>query len=537
MISADVRSPTAPVSGRGPTIPWPILFAMALWIWATWSCAEHWRGNPNYSYGWTVPALALGFGIRRYLTYRASTGEVTTTFRFPVSVQILVAIVLGALVFLLEYAREQVLHPMIVIWSICALAVTSTITLLWWRSGRDLARAELFPVCFFLTAVPWPPRFEQPITSTLMRWVASATTELLHWWGIEAQASGGAIALRTGLVGITEACSGIRSLQAGIMFGLAMGEWFLLSAGRRFALLAIAIIFALATNLARTLALTLQAHWHGVESVDRVHDLIGNVIITALVLAIWLVGKLLAQPAEPPALPARSTSSFSDLFRALTKPSPRIFAMLTLTFLAGIVSARALSVRLEAKDATQTSPFFVAKIDKSGTNRLGKIPREVWNELRPTTGEYIRHDNAALPRGGADCFHFFWKPSPWNRFALVHRPDICMPGVGWQMIGAAEVRETELDGHPLRCYIFRFHRGNAHALELWGAWRNGDAVPLDYQPDQVLGVTAPPAALRFEGKRRSATEIVSCSVIAEGAEPPADIAVEILQSVFKYSPQ
>lgn len=526
-------------------IPSRALLLFALWGWAIWSCAEHWRGNPNYSYGWAVPVLALGFGVRRYFGLPESGSEgLSQTFRIPIWQGILAAIPTGALVFFLEYSREQVWHPQVVIWTICGLAVTSTITLFWLCGGRELARAEIFPVCFFLTAVPWPPRFEQPITSTLMRWVASATTELLHWSGIEAQASGGAIALRTGLVGITEACSGIRSLQAGIMFGLAMGEWFLLSAGRRVVLLGIAIFFALATNLARTLALTLQAHWHGVDSLDRVHDLIGNVIITTLVLAIWLVGKLLAAPTAEtsfatPTKVARngSTSPLRHLLRAFLKPAPAIFGAITLSVVIGLVSARTLSARLEARDNTQTSPFFSARIDNSSGNRLGKIPREVWNELRPTTGEYVRHENSALPGGGADCFHFFWKPSPWNRFALVHRPDICMPGVGWQMVGSAEVSDTELDGHPLRCYIFRFRRGNAHALELWGAWRNGEAVPMDYQPDQVLGVAAPPSSLHLEGKRRSATEIVSCSVITEGQEPPIEIAVEILRTVFKYKPQ
>ncbi len=28
---------------------WALL--VAVWIWAIWSCAEYWRGNPNYSYG------------------------------------------------------------------------------------------------------------------------------------------------------------------------------------------------------------------------------------------------------------------------------------------------------------------------------------------------------------------------------------------------------------------------------------------------------------------------------------------------------
>src|SRR2546426_12594782 len=93
---------------------------------------------------------------------------------------------------------------------------------------------------------------------------------------IAPQTSGGAITLRTGVVGITEACSGMRSLQAGIMFGLAMGEWFLLRPLRRIAILLIAIAFALITNLIRTVALSLQAEWHGLDVVEKIHDLTGT---------------------------------------------------------------------------------------------------------------------------------------------------------------------------------------------------------------------------------------------------------------------
>src|SRR5258708_5146645 len=205
-------------------LPWAALLLLGIWIWAIWSCADHWQGNPNYSYGWAVPILATGFAIRRY--------------------------------FALEYSRDQMWHPEIVLWLICLLAVTSTIAVFRLCGGDALARSELFPVLFFLTAVPWPPRFEQPIVSSLMRWIAATTTELLHWFGIEAQISGAAIALRSGFVGISEACSGVRSLQAGIMFGLAMGEWFLLRPGRRIILLLIAVALALVSNLIRTLALS-----------------------------------------------------------------------------------------------------------------------------------------------------------------------------------------------------------------------------------------------------------------------------------------
>ena len=122
-----------------------------------------------------------------------------------------------------------------------------------------------------------------------------------------------------------------------------------------------------------------------------------------------------------------------------------------------------------------------------------RLPRGVWDELHPTSGEYIRVRNPQL--GAGEVFHFFWKPSPWNRFVLVPRPDICMPGAGWESGGSPESITIDLSGHRTQIYLFRFRRGDTEALELWGVWRNGDAGPLEYQPNQVLGAAAPPACI------------------------------------------
>jgi exosortase len=527
-----------PRTASRPLVSWTLVLVVAMWAWAIWSCAEHWRGNPNYSYGWAVPLLALGFGIRRYFLIASDPAEQWgPIFQHRGLARLCAALALGALGFLLEYSRQEMWHPQIVLWSICLLATVSTLAVLYFQYGPEMARAETFPVFFFLTAAPWPPRIEQPITSSLIHWVATVTVEILHWLGIEAQAAGGAIALPTGLVGITEACSGIRSLQAGIMFGLAMGEWFLLRPVRRLILLLVAIALALATNLIRTLALTLEVQRHGLDSLDRYHDIIGNIMITLLILAIWLVGRFLA--------PSQSSMSVADAIhrsRARGQRSqvdfvvPPIFRPVTLMFLAGLFCARILYAGLEARDRTQTTPFFVARMDDSTQNKMATVPRAVWNELNPTSGEYIRHENPELPGGGADCFHFFWKPSPWNRFALVHRPDICMPGIGWTLDGPAESREVQVGGHAIRCYLFRFRRQNMHALELWGAWRNGKPVAIEYRPEEVLGVVPAPSSLDLAGKRRSATEIVACNIMSNEVEPDPEIAVAVFQSVFDYKP-
>ena len=43
---------------------WALL--AAAWIWAIWSCAEYWRGNPNYSYGW-IGLFSVGDSKRPFL--------------------------------------------------------------------------------------------------------------------------------------------------------------------------------------------------------------------------------------------------------------------------------------------------------------------------------------------------------------------------------------------------------------------------------------------------------------------------------------
>jgi hypothetical protein len=199
----------------------------------------------------------------------------------------------------------------------------------------------------------------------------------------------------------------------------------------------------------------------------------------------------------------------------------------------GIFGARLVYARAESGAYLQKTPRFAARIGGADRNRLATVPREVWNELHPTSGEYVRHDDPPSGVSG-DCFHFFWKPSVWNRFVLVHRPDICMPGIGWETAGPTEPVDVDLDGKTVRFYLFRFRRGNTDALELWGAWRNGNAVPIEYTAAQVLGAAPPLANMQLEGKRRSATEIVACSVIADGEEPAKEIALALLRSVFHY---
>jgi hypothetical protein len=283
------------------------------------------------------------------------------------------------------------------------------------------------------------------------------------------------------------------------------------------------------------LLLALHADRHGVASVESVHDLIGNIMVTLLIVAIWFAGKLMSNRRDIDVSLGAFRAKLATLAANAAATGGRVFAVIAIALVVGLSIARGMSARIDARDHAQLTPFF--SVRGGDAQKLVPVPRDIWNELRPSSGEYVRVERKDLPLGSADSYHFFWKPSPWNRFALVHRPDICMRGIGWQKVGEPQPVQVDFGARGVRCYAFRFRRGNVHALELWGLWRNGDAVPLQYTPDQALGSTAPPPELQLEGRRRSATEIVACSVISENEEPPTNIAVELMRSVFEYSPR
>src|SRR5439155_24980111 len=113
----------------------------------------------------------------------------------------------------------------------------------------------------------------------LMRVVAWIASETLNLCGVPAPLEGSVIRVNTGLVGVNEACSGVRSLQTSLMIGLLFGEVKRLSISRRMLLVCAAVAGALVANCVRTFFLVWNAatrrlpsagHWHDVARYSTV---------------------------------------------------------------------------------------------------------------------------------------------------------------------------------------------------------------------------------------------------------------------------
>ena len=169
-------------------------------------------------------------------------------------------------------------------WAHAAIVVAVTLGLLWRIGGWGWVRHFLFPVAFIFVAVPWITPIEAPIVQGLMRVVAAIATETLALFGIPAQLEGSVIRISSGVVGVNEACSGVRSLQTSLMIGLLFGELKRLGVWRRAALVAGALSIAFIANCGRAFFLVWLAATRGIPAVGDWHDTAGYAILGAVFL-------------------------------------------------------------------------------------------------------------------------------------------------------------------------------------------------------------------------------------------------------------
>ena len=134
---------------------------------------------------------------------------------------------------------------------------------------------------------------ETSLIQGLTRADTGITTELLGWIGIPAIPHGNVIEVATGMVGIDEACSGIRSFQATLMISLFLGEFYRLTVFRRAFLCLAGFALSFLFNLARMLLLVWVAARKGIEAIHSWHDPAGVTILVACFFCLWGMGVFL----------------------------------------------------------------------------------------------------------------------------------------------------------------------------------------------------------------------------------------------------
>jgi exosortase len=464
----------------------PLLFFAALWFVLCRQLSGEWLVNEQYNYGWFVPFFALYLFWFRWQD--RPTPEVRSQ-KLEVRSRLIAAfIAIPALFLLLPVRLFEIATPewRPLSWIHAGSVATLTLLYLWCVGGKPWLRHFAFPVAFFFVAVPWPTAVEVPIIQGLMRMVAAVAAETAMLLGIPAQVEGNLIRVSTGLVGVNEACSGIRSLQTSLMIGLLFGELKRLSVLHRVALVVGAVIIAVFANFVRAVFLVAVAATRNISEVSRWHDVAGYTIIALVFLSTMGLAYLLGRekrtvaagvpPAEtrtlqPTRLPLQLSGSYLTV------------ALCWLLFVEiGIVAwYRAhetnlvSGIRWTVQWPEQASHFRKLNIDPEirSVLRFDEGQNAAWMLTPPATSESSPPAKTSgtqvnrLPPNAVACYLYVFRWNPGRNSALLanlHRPDVCLPASGWTQVADDGVRNYPVTGAfalPFRHFEFQREIGNS----------------------------------------------------------------------------
>jgi exosortase len=309
-------------------------------------------------------------------------------------------------------------------WAFALLVVSYSLLGLWRCGGATWVRYFAFPVCFPLIAVPWLARFENGVVHGLTRGVAFAAVEIAGWLRIGAYQRGNIIELANGFVGVDEACSGVRTLQAAIMVALFLGEILRLRAGRRVALVAAGCGWVFVCNIVRATALVIIGARKGLPALEQWHDLVGNAVLLFGMAGLAVIASVLREPQQP-----RRGAVTASAARAISLPEMGA----ALAWLALVFAATELWYRAHERELVPR-PLWTAHWPQ-GSNATA-LP------IAESTAVVLRYNQASSAAwtgpGGERWWGFFarWEP---KRTALQlvrsHSPEICLPAVGRTFVG------------------------------------------------------------------------------------------------------
>ena len=281
-MNATLDLSTAASSKARMQIDWFALVAFGLlWLEVVSRLRFEWSVNPQYGYGWTVPFLAA------YAFWRRLQNAPVASQAGNVFLTLLLTIAAAAGLLPIRLIQEANPDWRILSWAMALSAITISFAGIYLAGGSRRVRHFAFPLLFFLVAVPWPTQFEQTVIQGLMRLVASINVEVLNLIGISAVQMGNVIELSTGFVGIADACTGVRSLQATFMVSLFLGEFYEFAIVRRILLVLAGAALAFFCNLVRTFLLVYIGAERGIDSIKSWHDPAGLTILMACLFGLW----------------------------------------------------------------------------------------------------------------------------------------------------------------------------------------------------------------------------------------------------------
>lgn len=510
--------------------------ALSLFLGSEWSLSE------QYSYGWFVPFLAAAlFWLRWEQCPTPAAPVASRTQDGLLALGAMACLVLIPVLRLMEVANPEWrqlgwLHAL----AVCAF----TLGVIWRTGGRPWLQHLAFPVCFFFVAVPWLRGFEDYVIQTLMRGVAALSVEVVALFGIPAQAEGNLIRIGRGVVGVNEACSGVRSLQTSIMIGLLLGELNRFSTARRVAMLLGAVGTALFANAFRATYLVWLAAGRGMEEVERQHDFIGYFILGTVFCGSLLIATLLKRLPAPPRRPAQPASAAPE--PRLWNLSPAVWIAVSVWLLLAEAAVEGW-YRWHERGLPTGAAWTLQWPEKAPGFKNVPIPELTARILRYDEGRSASWQATPNPReGGFLMFAFRWNPGRNStQLATDHRPDVCLPASGLKQVADHGRKKYTIEGtdRTIEFQQLEFSRPSSPSQRLHVFFSLTEDVPrtnLDfnvYEPGSLPAQFWRRLRLALAGRRNLGQQMIEILMFDAGTSEDAAAAFpEFLRKTIRARP-
>jgi exosortase len=392
----------------------PLMVFGALWCMLVALLSPQWSANPQYGFGWLVPFLCAYLFLLRWrtrppaqLAHSAMAKRVFWATGFSLLPTWLVA-----------QANPDwrligwILAIEVVALSLCAVYIVG---------GRSWLGHFAFSISFIFISVPWLSAVEKLVIEGLTQAATVVAVASLNFCHIAAAQHGNIIEVSTGMLGVDEACSGIRSLQATIVVSLFFGEVYRVSAVRRVVLVFGGALIAFLCNVGRFSVLGAVAAKDGLESISKWHDPLGVAVLVLCLLLVWGAARLISGP-RPNIL--RSKASPTTAFPWRLALSLGGWILLTLAGTEFWYRTHETGGKLQWSVAWPFNErnFSEIKLSELETSSLG------CDEER--AAEWTKGDDRHWM-----AFFFQWAEGPARSriLARMHRPENCLPAAGYKL--------------------------------------------------------------------------------------------------------
>ena len=414
-----------------------------------------WSTNSQYEFGYFVPFFILYLLARRWGSRPPASRDLSARLAAFLGV--------GMLLLLLPIRIIQEASPdwrplnwlhgtLLVILSLVPFAIIC---------GWALVRHFSLPFLLIFAALPWPLSTEQAVLQSLSGVVTTFTVELLNFINIPSLQRGNVIDMAAGSVGVADACSGIRSLAGTLMASLFFGEFFRLGAKKRLILVVGACFLSFGLNLCRAFFLSWRAAVEGLQSIEKWHDPAGLTIFAISFAGLWFFANWMMNGESQPDLPA------AEKFRLPRLKYKWIVCGVLWTLGISLIS----EIWYRNREGKRPVPiaWTLEWPQESSSFKFTPIPEETRAILRYSSGKsasFRWNDGSAW-----QVFFFHWAPGKSSvQLATMHRPEVCLPAVGFRYVSEASALEMSLPGVtlPFSGGIFDCESGRVYVYRcLW----------------------------------------------------------------------